>query len=660
MPPFQQKAPTAYLVIRQGGRWSDVFRLPTDRPFVLGRASHCDIVVPDDRTSRRHAEITWTGEHWEIRDLGSRNGTAVDGRVLTGPHPLRYGELIQVTACQATFVDGLAEALPATSDLHPLSDSGRSEQMTGELDGVPTIVQQSGLDPWSMGLALEIAQQRTWQEACEVALQNLLQRLAHPAGGIVRLESPLTVAGSPPTHPRLTILAARERPGKAYHRVSDFLAQSVISDRKGVLARNIQHDPQLHDAQGSQTTSTASVLCVPIASAQQLYGLIHVYSRADEPMLMPPDLETALAVAHMLAAAYHHFENSSKLQKRLQASQHEVKRLRVQLADHDRQFDMIGQSPALQRLRSQLERVAGTQANVLLRGESGVGKEIAARYIHRLSKRADRPFIAINCGALTPSLLESELFGHEKGAFTGATERKLGKFELAHGGTLLLDEVGEMSPEIQVKFLRALEGQPFERVGGQQAIHADVRVIAATNRDLEAAVRQGTFRSDLYFRLRVVEISCPSLRERREDILPIAVHFLHLFRAQSGQGPGDFSPRAKELLLAYSWPGNIRELRNSVERAHVLASGALAEPEDLALSELGLSSANASATILAEPAAYQEKSLEAVERDHILATLQFTAGQKSRAAMILGIERSTLDRKLKRFDQDLHEPGPPS
>jgi Nif-specific regulatory protein len=261
---------------------------------------------------------------------------------------------------------------------------------------------------------------------------------------------------------------------------------------------------------------------------------------------------------------------------------------------------------------------------------------------------------------LTPSLLESELFGHEKGAFTGATERKLGKFELAHGGTLLLDEVGEMSPEIQVKFLRALEGQPFERVGGQQAIHADVRVIAATNRDLEAAVRQGTFRSDLYFRLRVVEISCPSLRERREDILPIAVHFLHLFRAQSGQGPGDFSPRAKELLLAYSWPGNIRELRNSVERAHVLASGALAEPEDLALSELGLSSANASATILAEPAAYQEKSLEAVERDHILATLQFTAGQKSRAAMILGIERSTLDRKLKRFDQDLHEPGPPS
>jgi Nif-specific regulatory protein len=416
----------------------------------------------------------------------------------------------------------------------------------------------------------------------------------------------------------------------------------------------------LHDAQGSQTTSTASVLCVPIASAQQLYGLIHVYSRADEPMLMPPDLETALAVAHMLAAAYHHFENSSKLQKRLQASQHEVKRLRVQLADHDRQFDMIGQSPALQRLRSQLERVAGTQANVLLRGESGVGKEIAARYIHRLSKRADRPFIAINCGALTPSLLESELFGHEKGAFTGATERKLGKFELAHGGTLLLDEVGEMSPEIQVKFLRALEGQPFERVGGQQAIHADVRVIAATNRDLEAAVRQGTFRSDLYFRLRVVEISCPSLRERREDILPIAVHFLHLFRAQSGQGPGDFSPRAKELLLAYSWPGNIRELRNSVERAHVLASGALAEPEDLALSELGLSSANASATILAEPAAYQEKSLEAVERDHILATLQFTAGQKSRAAMILGIERSTLDRKLKRFDQDLHEPGPPS
>jgi Nif-specific regulatory protein len=284
---------------------------------------------------------------------------------------------------------------------------------------------------------------------------------------------------------------------------------------------------------------------------------------------------------------------------------------------------------------------------VLLRGESGTGKELVARSIHEQSPRSAGPFVAINCAALSPTLLESELFGHERGAFTGATDRKLGKFELASGGTLMLDELGEMSLEIQAKFLRVLENRVFERVGGGKPIQADVRVVAATNRDLEQAVKDGVFRSDLYFRLRVIELRIPPLRQRREDILPLAEFFLKQFHVRSGHGPSGFSERARVAMQEYSWPGNVRELRNCVERAFVLASGPMAEPEDLALSYLEVPGQDIGPRPVAIPV-YHERTLEQVELEHIDATLKHTGGQKNRAAAILGIERSTLDRKLKR------------
>ena len=272
-----------------------------------------------------------------------------------------------------------------------------------------------------------------------------------------------------------------------------------------------------------------------------------------------------------------------------------------------------------------------------------------ARAIHDSSQRANGPFIALNCAALTPTLLESELFGHEKGAFTGASDRKLGKFEQASGGTIMLDELGEMSSEIQAKFLRVLEGKAFERVGGSKPIQVDVRVIAATNRDLEQAVRDGQFRSDLYFRLRVIELLVPPLRQRPDDIMPLAEYFLNQFVSRSGHGPTGFSERAKQAMQKYNWPGNVRELRNCVERAFVLANGPLAEPEDLALSYLQIPGQSVSAVAPSSANPYQELTIEELEQQHIEATLEYTAGQKNRAATILGIERSTLDRKLKKF-----------
>jgi transcriptional regulator with PAS, ATPase and Fis domain len=312
----------------------------------------------------------------------------------------------------------------------------------------------------------------------------------------------------------------------------------------------------------------------------------------------------------------------------------------------------------MSRVQQEIARAAPSRATVLIRGESGVGKELVARAMHYASTRKQGPFVCLNCAALTESLLESELFGHEKGAFTGATERKIGKFEAAHCGTLMLDEIGEMSPTIQAKFLRVLEGHPYERVGGSQAIKVDVRVIAATNRDLEKAVQEGTFRRDLYFRLRVVELIVPPLRKRPEDVAELARFFLKRYADESGRRIRGFTPQALQQMEQYRWPGNVREVKNVVERAVVLARGDLIGVEDLNLSNLTTSSDSAEIppSIVAE---YHALTLAEVERRHILATLKKYRWNKSRAARILGIERSTLDRKMRRYElmPELRYPG---
>jgi Nif-specific regulatory protein len=277
-----------------------------------------------------------------------------------------------------------------------------------------------------------------------------------------------------------------------------------------------------------------------------------------------------------------------------------------------------------------------------------VGKELVARAVHYSSPRKGGPFVCLNCAALSESLLESELFGHERGAFTGATERKLGKFEAAHGGTLMLDEIGEMGPGIQAKFLRVLEGHSFERVGGSKAISVDVRVIAATNRDLEKMVRENRFRRDLFFRLNVVKIEVPALRHRPEDVIVLAGHFLQKFNADTGRKITGFTDAALAKLRSYRWPGNVRELRNVVERAVVLARDTIIDAEDLTLSSLA--TASESQMDVGTHLSWRPLSLEEIERRHILATLTALDWNKSQTAQTLGIERSTLDRKIKRYD----------
>ena len=328
---------------------------------------------------------------------------------------------------------------------------------------------------------------------------------------------------------------------------------------------------------------------------------------------------------------------------------------------------LIGRHSRMQEIYKAIGRIAASDVTVLLRGESGTGKELVARAIHHYSRRAGRPFVAVSCAAIPATLLESELFGHERGAFTDAKERKLGKFELAHGGTMFLDEVGDMPPELQTKLLRALQERSFERVGGQEPIRVDVRILAATNRELEALIKEGKFRDDLYYRLNVVELPLPPLRERRRDIPLLVDHFLAKYA--DDLGVRIVAPEALDRLVGYEWPGNVRELENVMQRAMVMATGGVILPEHL---PIGAVSAAASVAVDATLEDIIERRLldcvrglrehananlydlmvGLVEKPLFRAVLRETGGNQVRAAQLLGINRNTLRKKLKEHGID--------
>jgi DNA-binding NtrC family response regulator len=305
-----------------------------------------------------------------------------------------------------------------------------------------------------------------------------------------------------------------------------------------------------------------------------------------------------------------------------------------------------GNSPAMQQVFDMASSVAASNANVLITGESGTGKELVARSIHSNSARHEKPFIVLNCAALPENLLESELFGHEKGSFTGAIASKKGRFELADTGTLFIDEVGEMSPAAQLKLLRVLQEQEFERVGGSRTIRCDVRLVAATNRNLEDAVRDGIFREDLYYRLNVVNIHMPRLRERREDIETLARHFMAKYAADTGKKIDDISPRALSCLLAYEWPGNVRELQNVIERAVVLVKGQILTPLDFP--QTLQDDSNICVTVPGQDGNLTE-IIEDFERQLIIQTLRRHAESQTKAADVLGIKRTTLRYKMQKY-----------
>lgn len=330
--------------------------------------------------------------------------------------------------------------------------------------------------------------------------------------------------------------------------------------------------------------------------------------------------------------------------------------------------DFLYRDPAMERVVRMAEQIAGSEASILITGESGTGKEVIAKYVHARSKRASRPFISVNCAAIPEALLESELFGHEKGAFTGAIARRIGKFEEASGGTLLLDEISEMDVRLQAKLLRAIQERVIDRVGGTKPVPVDIRILATSNRNLNEAVREGSFREDLLFRLNVVNLKLPALRDRPGDIIALSEHFVAKYAKANGIPPRELSPEARDALVKAPWPGNVRELENTLHRAVLLSSGDTIGPDAIVLPDgMGLSEAAravspavmAAQTAEAMSRALVGRTVADVERDLILDTLDHTLGNRTHAANILGISIRTLRNKLNQYaDEGVTVPEP--
>jgi len=412
------------------------------------------------------------------------------------------------------------------------------------------------------------------------------------------------------------------------------IAGVVAQTGEPLLIQNVAKDPrwykQISESIGFKTKSIA---CVPMKVKGDIIGVVEIIDKADGGTIQNEDLKLLSVFADLAALA---IGNARKIAH----DRREIRDLREELYSR---FEIIGESQAVRKVISDAIKVANSKTSTLILGESGTGKELLARLIHRAGARKEEPMIVLNCAALPETLLEDELFGHEKGAYTGATNRKIGKFELADNGTIFLDEIGEMSPMMQSKLLRILQEGVFYRVGGNESIPVDVRVISATNRDIEKEVTEGRFREDLYYRLNVVQIRMPSLRERREDIPLLAEHFVRMFGLERGVRNFKISATAMKRICEYDWPGNVREMKNAIERAVVMGNGEEIKPEDLpAFSaaceypgmQLGLT---------------MKQAVDMFKKEFIGLNLKNTGGNRSLAAKNMQIQRTYLSRLIARY-----------
>jgi DNA-binding NtrC family response regulator len=641
----------ARLVVIEGPDTGREFELPL-RGGGVGRGEGNLVQLTDPSVSRQHGSIELRdGALCWIDDSGKPR-TLINGLVATA-HRLTGGDEIALGATKMTFlpVDGVA-VTKVSSHVTMEVSSAKLLAMTG--DGDRARRHLAAIAQLGDRLRAESAAGRdaVARAACDAALSALDASRAFVLGS-GRRPAPIAAA-----------LVAGET---AQLQLPGDLIERVVGQRQIVTA----------DSAGRE------VCAAPIhGNADDVVAILWI-DRASTPW-DDTDALAANCLAHLTGAAWAGADARELLARRADA-------LEERIGD----AELVGRSPAAQRVLDFVARVGPSDATVLLGGESGSGKEMVARAIHRASRRAKGPCVAVNCAALTETLIESELFGHEKGAFTGATEKKAGRFEMADRGTLFLDEIGELPLGLQTKFLRVLEERRFERVGGQKAIEVDVRVVAATNRDLAEMVRRGRFREDLYYRIGVIQLEVPPLRERAADVPLLADHFLARFRHQAARRVTGFAADALAAMQRYAWPGNVRELRNAVERAVVLGDreqigvvdlppqvggGAAAAPLSRSSGPLpratsaptpmlgsSISSANLAVTIDQPPPAAPStpppapsaptapkpaRSLRELEKEGILAALAATGGNKAQAAAILEIDRSTLYKKLKDYDID--------
>jgi Nif-specific regulatory protein len=604
------------LVVVSGASPGTTLLLDAKIPTVtIGRESVRDLRLDDDRVSRLHARLVHRANHWSLEDCRSLNGTFVNSQSVQQTM-LEPGDLIRIGNSLLLFTGedrdpgdepGGADQ-PRPTALMGLKKDAQCELAEHSLSGSLARVTRDSAVLCRMANLLQ--QHPDTESLLRVALDSLVQVIAPDTASLwlVGTDGRLRCAG-------------RFGPADDEH----LLASLAVEKNKALLIEQPSPSPGALDT----SSPVGSGMGVPIPGASCCRGAVECHRTRGRGLFQREQLDFAVVVAHQLGTSLENLEHRERLE---QAND----QLRRQLAS---QMKLVGSSPAMKAVLERIARVGPTSSTVLILGESGTGKELVARSIHEISRYSAGPYVPVNCAAFSESLLESELFGHEVGAFTGADRRHIGQFERAHRGTIFLDEIGEMSSSCQAKVLRVLESHPFQRLGGQESIHADVRVIAATHRDLLELVGQGRFREDLYYRLRVIDLPLPPLRERGEDMIELAALFLDYFRRQVGCGPRQLSTEAIAAIRQHPWAGNIRELKNAVERAAVLGHSEEVSPQDLGLATVERGSVPCPEMI----------SLREAERRHIEYVLGRVAGNKAEACRILGIGRGTLYNKIQEY-----------
>ncbi|MEM7354284.1 MAG: sigma 54-interacting transcriptional regulator [Acidobacteriota bacterium] len=614
----------------------------------IGRHASNDLVLREIAMSRHHAVIEGAEDGFHLRDLESRHGVSINGEAVTR-HRLAHGELIGL--CRSTLLFLLHEVEPDTGpvcldDSTVLTDSTLALDITEPMVSKPESILVS-LPP--EGHSAPPRRERALSVLLRagsglVPLRRLgdlaehLLRLALEAVPAERAALLLATPGGGRFEPAFALAEGGELVQPVA--VSQTVTLRVLRQQVALLSNDVRRAADLAAAESLQAARVGAVLCVPLltlaasSTAPRSLGVLYLDDSRSDTDFGEEDLRILTALAGMAAPAVANLRHLAWVEG-------ERRRLQSENLDHD----MIGESPAMAKAVAMIARVARTDTTVLMRGESGTGKELAAQAVHRGGVRRERPFVAINCATLEGNLLESELFGHEKGAFTGASARKAGKLEVADTGTVFLDEVGELPLTTQAKLLRVLQEREFERVGGTRSIRIDVRVLAATNRDLEAAIRQGSFREDLFYRLNVVAITLPPLRQRRSDIPLLASHFAALHARRLKRSVPRFSPATQNLLERYDWPGNVRELTNAIERALVLCPDNVVRPEDLpeALLETSVEES-------LPPVSGYHEVLRDTKKSMIKQAVREAQGNITQAAKALDLHPNYLHRLIKNLD----------
>ena len=619
---------------------------------IIGRASTTDIKLDDLMVSRHHARISKSNDGYLIEDLCSRNGVFLNDERITTPQLITNGSKISIGPHTLIFKD--AESIHPCLTEYPPNEytqiivATKDPLPIGPVDGTISNETAGKEEFEQLQKSLKIFHDITRAIDSIFDIDALLKEIIQIVFAVFPHAGRCFVALQEPGEAKLTIRTIQTKdPTLAEEKnvLSQTLAQRVIKERKSLLIMDTQLDSRV--SVSIKIIGARSIMCAPLICPQRTLGVLQIESKSKNYEFSKADLDLFTGIASQVALLIYNAELFDDLKKTKERIESENKNLKKQQRVRSSLRDIVGTSVKIKETLELVKKVSNSPYSVLITGESGSGKELIAKAIHYNGVRSDQPFVVLNCAAIPRDLLESELFGHEKGAFTGAVETRQGLFEVAHKGTIFLDEIGDMHPHTQAKLLRVLQEKELQRIGGTRVIKIDVRILAATNKDLKAAISNGEFREDLFYRLNVVPIHIPPLRSRKEDVPLLIAHFLALSCADVGKRVKGFTPEALTFLSNYTWPGNVRELRNVIERIVTLA------PDDsmLGVEMLPQEVCNKSAVQLQK---YKStgtlyEAQKQLEIGMIMDALKSAEGNKSKAAELLGISRKVLYEKIEAY-----------